>query len=163
MAHVTLQKYNVDGTVIQERYWPNQDFSADAVVSETLIDHMADGIATEINSYLVSIGLDPSTIDDAANPYAYAWLQETLGLGIAARVGRALTGADPELSKYYSKEFEKRMKQLRTDADAVLGDWLDDSGVPNNDVRSHVKKLGLVDTRVEEDEYTSPFKIGDDL
>jgi len=155
--------FGCTNTIVATDYWPQYTFGDNSTPTSTRITEIIEKVAAEVNGYIVAVGGTPGDIDDTEEPISWHWLQHTVGLGAAAAVGRAMTGGDPELTKEYQRQYEKRLAELRKNPETALADHYDDITDPSGDVRSHARDLNLTDTGDADDEYTPTFRMGDKL
>ena len=160
---MAISTFGMTNTIIASDYWSQFALSATSTPTSTRVTQMIDRVAAEVNGYVTAMGGTPSDIDSSGEPISYAWLAETVGVGTAAQMGRAMTGGDPELAKEYQRQYEKRLKDLRDHPEIVLADHYDDVSSPAGEVRSHVKKLGYSDRGSDATTYEPTFRMEDDL
>jgi len=160
---MAVEVFGCTSTIVASDYWPQYAYTANSTPSDTRVTEIIEKVAAEVNGYVVAAGGVPGDIDSVDEPISYYWLQHTIGLGSAAAVGRAMSGADPELSQEYQRQFEKRIKEIKTDPASVLADHYDDLASPSGEVRSHIKSIGISDAGSDDTTYEPTFRMEDDL
>lgn len=161
MAQVAT--FGVDATMISAEYWAQFTFSANSTPTTAKIDEIIIKVAAEVSGALTSSGATASSANPASTPISYSWLQDTTGYGAAARLGRTMTGADPELAQEYQRIFEKRIAELRKDPASVIPDLYSGISGASGEVRTHVRSLGYADDGTDATTYEPTLRVEDDL
>lgn len=140
--------YGVTHDTVREEFFPGvATFTAQTRPTATTATRIISRVSAAIDAALLSVGVASADIDAVGEPVSYAYLADTLSLGVAARLaGVGSLGAEADAVKRWAKEFEARLLRIETDPESVIPDAAP-AGVDGG-VRSHITALGITDEDV---------------
>ena len=138
--------YGVTHTTIREEFFPGvSTFSTDTRPTAIVVARIIDRVSASIDSALLAVGIASADLDSVGEPVSYAFLADTLSLGVAARLaGVGALGAEAEAVVRWAEEFARRLRQIVDATEEVLPD-AETAGATGAGVRSHVTDLALED------------------
>jgi hypothetical protein len=138
--------YAVTHDTVREEFFPGvATFATGTRPTATTATRIIARVSASIDAALLSVGIASADIDSVGEPVAYAWLADTLSLGVAARLaGVGSLGVEADAVKRWADEFEARLAKIRENPEAVVPDAVA-TGVGSASVRSHVARYGLTD------------------
>lgn len=151
---MAIQVFAITFTTVKQDFFPNFSglFSDTSTPTSTRVTQFIKEEAADLAGHLRLKALTAAGIAADTTSEAYAWCQKTLGIGVAARVARVLTGANPEYAKELATELAHRYALLDTHgAEALgLGATVADSTDEPEGPTSHIDELDL-DTGEDDD------------
>ena len=141
----TVQVFSVDSDMIGDEYFAGYSFHKNSIPTADKVCEIIIKIAAAVGSALKVAGIEPSSASPSSTPNSWSWLQDVVGVGTAARVGRAMTGADPELCKEYRKQYEAAITKLGQYPASCVPELYASISSPAGDVRTHIDSLSLTD------------------
>lgn len=121
---MAVSVFGITYTGVRNHYFPSlADFGASTKPTATSVTEMIDREAARLTGALSAADVAAATISDAPATYpaAYAWCQDTIALGAAIRVMRAISGEGAVPTKW-REELESRYATLRKNGAVTLGD-----------------------------------------
>lgn len=107
-----MYTYGVDADSVRARR-----LAAQQTVNDTALEAAVDEAASELNSLMLSIGVNPETVTQADYPENFGWCAITVELGAAAYYLRTVTGT-ADVS--FREEYERRMALLRKNPNMLV-------------------------------------------
>jgi len=146
---MALQTFGVTHQKVKAHHFPQLqgDFSASSNPSSATVTEMVEAEAARLDGKLRQKDVDPATAAtlDGGNPKypaAYNWCADTIRLGAAVRVIRAMAGQDPAVAKAWEEELRERYSDLDKWGHATLGD-IPAPAQQSMGPRSHLKANSL--------------------
>lgn len=141
---MTVSIFAVTYSKVRAHYFPQlSDFSGSTNPTSTTVGEMIDAEGARLAGALSKVGVSASTVSadaGATYPAAYAWCQDTLRLGAAVRVARAMSGTSA-VSERWQTELDGRYEDLLDNGAVALGDAPTTAAASGP--RSHIHRLGL--------------------
>ncbi|MCC7060738.1 MAG: hypothetical protein IT508_10960 [Burkholderiaceae bacterium] len=137
--------YGVTHTTIREEFFPAAaPFNATTRPTDTTATRIISRVSASLDAALLAVGVTSADIDAVGEPVSYAWLADTLSLGVAARLaGVGALGVEADAVKRWASEFDARLRSISDNADGVIPDAVPTGA--SGSIRSHVATYGLAD------------------
>lgn len=144
---MAISIFGVGHENVHSEYFPSLiSFSGSTKPTATTVGTMIEKEAARLLGALAAAGVDGDTISadaGATYPSSYAWCQDTITLGVAIRVMRAIAG-DGAVPKYWQETLESRYEMLKESGGVVLGgDAPGGSSTGATGPRSHISEHDL--------------------
>ncbi len=157
--------YSVVYTDIAAEFFPQvaNGFHAQSTPTSTTVTTIIAQAAAELNGVLAEIDITASGIDVSGEPQAFAWCQETVKLGAAYRVARALGSSDTPVAKAWEKSCNARLAALKANP-GILADATQPTN-PTMGLRSFTRALSLEtpDSTEYTDNVVPTFRMDDEV
>jgi len=122
---MTVPVFGINAASIRSHYFPSlAAFSVSTKPTDTTVGEMIDREAGRLVGALKAVSVVASTISadaGATYPSAYAWCQDTIAIGAAIRVMRAISG-EGAVPSLWREAIEAKYKYLAEKGWVVLGD-----------------------------------------
>lgn len=114
--------YGVTHATLQDWFPQAIRFAEAARIDSTLVTSWITRLSEDVRAALYQHHPNDEEITAASAPIAYAWLANTLAVGVAAKVGELAAESDPATVEAWRNEYATRLERLTRWPKTVLGD-----------------------------------------